>query len=151
MQRGRVYAQFMQTPLQHDEPRACPAHACPTLARSLDYARDHLARRIPLQTLADLAGLSTWRFSIVFRRHMGVPPHRYISQLRIARARELLWQGVPAASVADACGFYDQSHFSRHFKQHCGMTPGQYALQHREMPAATADFPGGAHALHPTT
>lgn len=104
-----------------------PLSGTPALACALDYARDHLAERIPLQTLADLTGLSLWRFSIVFRQQMGVPPHRYISQLRIARACELLRDGVSAASVADACGFYDQSHFSRHFKQQCGVTPGQFA------------------------
>jgi len=112
----------MQSGACHD-----PLSAPPTLARALDYARDHLAERIPLQTLADLTGLSLWRFSIVFRQQMGVPPHRYISQLRIARACELLRQGVSAAAVADACGFYDQSHFSRHFKHQCGVTPGRFA------------------------
>ncbi len=109
-------------PPRPDEPR-CKA----ALTRATEYVRQHLAEPIPLQTLAELAGLSPWRFSIVFRRHMGVPPHRYISLCRIERARQLLGQGMSAAAVADACGFYDQSHFSRHFKHHCGMTPGQYA------------------------
>lgn len=112
------------------------------LNRVTDYIARHLAEAIPLQTLAELAGLSPWRFSIVFRRHMGVPPHRYISLCRIERARELLRLGTPAAAVADACGFYDQSHFSRHFKHHCGMTPGQYALRSRRTPAAE---PAAAH------
>lgn len=110
-----------------------PSSASHALSRALDYARDHLAERIPLQTLANLAGLSPWRFSIVFRQQMGVPPHRYISRMRIARACELLRQGVSAAAVADACGFYDQSHFSRHFKHQCGVTPGQFAAAcHRD-------------------
>jgi AraC-like DNA-binding protein len=106
-----------------NEPRCLPA-----LTRVTDHVKRHLAEPLPLQTLAALAGLSPWRFSLVFRQHMGVPPHRYISLCRIERARELLQQGVSAATVADACGFYDQSHFTRHFKHHCGMTPGQYAL-----------------------
>lgn len=115
------------------------------LTRALDYAREHLAERIPLQTLADLTGLSLWRFSIVFRQQMGVPPHRYISQLRIARACELLREGVSAAAVADACGFYDQSHFSRHFKHQCGITPGQFAAtcQHQcdDLPTPSSGAP----------
>lgn len=106
-----------------DEPRCLPA-----LSRVTDHVKRHLAEPLSLRTLAELAGLSPWRFSIVFRQHMGVPPHRYISLCRIELARELLQQGVSAATVAGACGFYDQSHFTRHFKHHCGMTPGQYAL-----------------------
>lgn len=101
----------------------------PALTRVTDHIKRHLAEPLTLRTLAELAGLSPWRFSLVFRQHMGVPPHRYISLCRIEHARELLQQGVSAATVADACGFYDQSHFTRHFKHHCGMTPGQYALR----------------------
>jgi len=111
----------MQTVL-HREPPAPRA-----VSRAVAYVHEHLAERMTLEALAGLAGLSPWRFSIVFRQQMGVPPHRYISQLRIARACELLREGMSAVAVADACGFYDQSHFSRHFKHHCGVTPGQYA------------------------
>ncbi len=127
----------------HDEHRSRPA-----LTRALDYAKSHLAERIPLEALAELAGLSLWRFSIVFRQHVGVPPHRYISQLRVARACELLRQGMSAAAVADACGFYDQSHFTRHFKHHCGMTPGQYALQPRSARSSAASQAESVHAVH---
>lgn len=112
----------MQTLSLPDSPRGSAA-----LARVTDHVQRHLADRLPLRDLAELAGLSSWRFSIVFRRHMGMPPHRYISLCRIERARELLRQGMSAAAVADICGFYDQSHFTRHFKHHCRMTPGQYA------------------------
>ena len=97
------------------------------LSRAVSYVSEHLAEPISLEKLASLAGLSPWRVSIVFRQQMGVPPHPYISQQRIARARELLRAGMPPVAVADACGFYDQSHFSRHFKHQCGVTPGQYA------------------------
>lgn len=105
-----------------------PPAVPPSLQRALAYAHEHLGERMPLQTLAELAGLSLWRFAIVFRQHMGVPPHRYISQQRIRFAQQLLRNGMAAADVADACGFYDQSHFSRHFKSICGMTPGQYLM-----------------------
>lgn len=90
------------------------------------YIDQHLTEPMSLQELADLAGLSIWRFSSVFRQHLGVPPHRYISNRRIWLAQTLLRQGMSAAAVAGACGFYDQSHLSRHFKNQCGMTPGQY-------------------------
>jgi len=99
----------------------------PRLAAAIRHIHGRLGERIPLHELAALAGLSPCRFSRVFRQHMGVPPQRYIGQLRIERARELLARGMSPAAVADACGFYDQSHFSRHFKDYCGTTPGRYA------------------------
>jgi len=106
-------------------------HATPRspLVPALDYIQQHLSEHIRLETLAGLVNLSIWQFSVLFRQHMGIPPYRYVNQQRIACARTLLRQGMPSVEVAAACGFYDQSHFSRHFKQHCGMTPGQYSAR----------------------
>lgn len=115
-----------------------PARYPPALTRALEYVHAHLSERICLRALADLVGLSPGRLSNLFRHHLGVPPHRYIGRQRIAWASELLLHGMPAAAVADACGFYDQSHFSRHFKQHLGVTPGQYAIHHAGSPRAPA-------------
>jgi AraC-like DNA-binding protein len=76
-----------------------------------------------------VAGLSVWRFATVFREQVGVSPHRYICRLRVERAQALLRAGMSPAEAASEAGFYDQSHLSRHFKNLCGMTPGQYELQ----------------------
>ena len=96
------------------------------LQRVVEHVHCHLSDPLPLPQLAKLAGLSQWRLMTVFRQHLGVSPHRYINLQRIGRAKTLLHQGMSAAAVAGACGFYDQSHLSRHFKNLCGMTPGQY-------------------------
>jgi transcriptional regulator GlxA family with amidase domain len=97
-----------------------------SLQRVVEHVQHHLSDPLPLPQLAELAGLSQWRLMSVFRQHLGVPPHRYINQQRVGRAKALLHQGMSAVAVAGACGFYDQSHLSRHFKNLCGMTPGQY-------------------------
>ena len=108
------------------EPTAAPVPLPSALQRVVDHVHRHLTDPLPLQQLAELAGLSQWRLVAVFRQHLGVSPHRYINLQRIGRAKALLHQGMAAAAVAGACGFYDQSHLSRHFKNLCGMTPGQY-------------------------
>ncbi|WP_064504856.1 helix-turn-helix domain-containing protein [Frateuria defendens] len=100
-----------------------------SLQRVLAFAHANLSAPLPLEQLAAVAGLSQCRFALLFRRHMGMPPRRYISRQRVRHAKALLRQGVAAVNVADACGFYDQSHLSRHFKNVCGMTPGEY-LRH---------------------
>jgi AraC-like DNA-binding protein len=62
-----------------------------------------------------------------FTRTYGVAPHAYVLGRRIALARERLLDGQPAADVAAGVGFYDQAHFTRHFRRHVGTTPARYA------------------------
>ena len=92
----------------------------------LNYIEAHLGETLRLEHLAELSGLSLWRFATVFREHVGVSPYRYVDQQRVRRAQLLLLQRVPVARVASETGFYDQSHLSRRFKRLCGMTPRQY-------------------------
>ena len=103
-----------------------PVHRCTRFDRILDYIDRHLGEPLTLAQLASLADLSVWRFSTVFRQRMGLSPRPYIARRRVHRAQALLRQGMPPARVASETGFYDQSHLSRHFKNLCGMTPGQY-------------------------
>jgi AraC-like DNA-binding protein len=94
--------------------------------RVLHHIDQHISQPLALTDLAELAGLSIWRFATVFRQQVGISPHRYICQLRVQRAQALMRNGIPPATAASEAGFYDQSHLSRHFKSLCGMTPGQY-------------------------
>jgi AraC-like DNA-binding protein len=102
----------------------------------LRHIAENLNQPLTLSELADLAGLSMWRFATVFRQQVGVSPHRYICRLRLERAQALIRSGVPAATAASEAGFYDQSHLSRHFKSMFGMTPGEYMTASRQPPAA---------------
>jgi AraC family transcriptional regulator len=78
--------------------------------------------------LADLAkecGLSASQFGRAFRKSVGMPPHRWMLQQRIERAKVLLRAGETSLTgVALACGFSDQSHFTRCFSAWTGMSPG---------------------------
>jgi AraC-like DNA-binding protein len=58
---------------------------------------------------------------------VGLPPHAYQTQLRLARAKTLLAQGCEVGSVASETGFFDQSHFTQQFKRHYWVTPGNYS------------------------
>jgi len=78
-------------------------------------------------TSSALAGMSKCHLVHLFHREMGLPPHAYQIQLRVARARVLIAAGVPLAEVATMTGFADQSHLTRLFKRVVGMPPGQYA------------------------
>lgn len=108
--------------------RVIPA-ARPELARVRDYLHTHYAAPVSLQTLAEVAGFSSYHLCRLFSQEFGVPPHVYQNQVRIDHAKRLLAQGQSSVIVANATGFYDQSHFGRYFKRFIGISPRQYAAR----------------------
>ncbi|MFJ9340608.1 AraC family transcriptional regulator [Streptomyces sp. NPDC101733] len=78
-----------------------------------------------------LGGIHSTRLIRCFRRAYGLPPHAYLVGRRVARARELLLAGTPAAETAVAAGFHDQAHLTRHFGRHVGTTPAKFARSGR--------------------
>ena len=111
------------------DPPAPAMHPC--VAWAIRYIDEHLDERLSLNELAAKAGLSVWRFSTVFRQHAGISPRRYICEQRVQKVQALLARGESPASAALVAGFYDQSHLCRHFKNSCGMTPGQFVSRQR--------------------
>ncbi|WNC92434.1 AraC family transcriptional regulator [Paraburkholderia sp. FT54] len=95
-----------------------------TAARA--FIEAHFDEPVTLAQLAALSALSVSRFATVFRQQYGSSPYRYLCGLRIQRAQTLLLEGVPGSVVATEVGFFDQSHFGRHFKRCCGMTPSMF-------------------------
>ena len=61
-----------------------------------------------------------------FKNEVGITPHAYRMSCRIEKARKLLQEGMDVSSAALECGFFDQSHFHRHFKAMTTTTPGEY-------------------------
>jgi AraC-like DNA-binding protein len=96
------------------------------IARVRDYLETEFAEPIDLQQLADVADLSRFQLLRAFRRETGMTPHVYLTDCRVRAARRLLAQGDDVADVAAACGFSDQSHLTRIFKAHAGVTPGRF-------------------------
>jgi len=84
------------------------------------------APRVTLTALADAVGLSPYHALRVFVRAVGMPPHAWRNQLRLARAVGMLRRGTPVGTVAAHCGYADQSHFTRQFKRAYGVAPGHW-------------------------
>ncbi len=102
------------------------------MRRATEMIADNLAGDLPLATLAQACGLSLSYFTRAFKQSMGVPPHRWLVQQRVARARAMLQEtDMPLADIALACGFADQSHFTRVFAAHIGISPGAWRQQVR--------------------
>lgn len=118
-----------------------------------DAGREHAAVRritewldarseqnVSVHSLADVAGLSPYYLVPVFHKHVGMPPHKYQTMVRVHRARKLLRSGAAISEVAYRTGFCDQSHLNRCFKRTLGVTPGKYATV----------FPGASQRAHVT-
>ena len=97
-----------------------------SLAPVRRHLEDHLGELIPTAALAEMIGLTESHFIRAFHLEFGLPPHAYHLRLRLAFAVELLSSGLSVATVANECGFADQSHLSRKFKEVYGLTPAAW-------------------------
>lgn len=96
------------------------------------FVQQQLAEDISLEDMADATGLSRRQFSRAFSTQMGETPFRWLNRLRLERSMTMLKDSdSPLYCIAEACGFSDQSHFSKAFKQSIGITPALWRLEHR--------------------
>jgi AraC-like DNA-binding protein len=93
---------------------------------TLEFIHANFSENVTLTQISRLTGLSGFHLIHVFNQKVGLPPHAYLNQVRVNRARKLLSQGRSIAQVASETGFVDQSHLTRHFKRLLGVTPGQF-------------------------
>jgi len=98
-----------------------------TARKVTDYIERHLDGPLPLRELAGFAGLSVFHFLRCFKQCTGLPPHAYVRERRIERAKQLLaCDQIAIAEVAFRCGFSDQSSFARTFHRIVGATPREF-------------------------
>ncbi len=103
-----------------------PGRETSAVRRAQDLLRADAGATLGLADLASAVGLSPWHLNRVFARDVGLPPHAWRNQWRLAQAKTLLRLGQAPAEIAAALGFADQSHLHRHFKRAFGVTPGVY-------------------------
>jgi len=97
------------------------------------YILEHYTEEIDLEQCAANAHMSLSRFSHLFTERMGVSPRRFILQLRIDNAKELLlYSSLNISQIAESVGFSDPPYFSRLFSKYTGMSPQRYRKERRE-------------------
>lgn len=98
--------------------------------RTMAMIDSNLSGEMPISLLAEACHLSPAYFSRAFKQTTGVPPYRWLTRRRIERAMDLMRRTpMPLDEVAFACGFANQSHFTRVFSTAVGMSPGQWRRQ----------------------
>ncbi|MEK2607353.1 AraC family transcriptional regulator [Burkholderia arboris] len=95
--------------------------------RAKELLLAHLDGKIGLADVASACGLSRGYFVKAFHQTTGLPPHRWLIVQRVERAKEWMRNpNLPLSMIADACGFADQSHFSRTFMRLTGVSPRRW-------------------------
>ena len=102
--------------------------------KAREYLHAHLHQDVGMDELALACGVDRFRLTRAFKSAFGLPPHAYLVQLRLARARHWLAKGEPPADVAIALGFADQSHLGRWFVRAYGLTPAAYRKRCSNLP-----------------
>ncbi|MCX4850331.1 AraC family transcriptional regulator [Streptomyces sp. NBC_00893] len=94
------------------------------IAELRDYIHVNLSRRLTLDELAKVAGVSTSHFNRIFKAATGETPYQYVLRQRVERARDaLLHTDTSIADIALSTGFADQSHLTRSLRRAFGLTP----------------------------
>ena len=95
--------------------------------RVLDHIEAHLGKPIRVADLSALLHRTEAHFSRMFKRTFGVSPHAYVVRRRIERASRLMIESpTPLSEIALKCGFNDQAHLSKRFRQQTGATPAAW-------------------------
>jgi AraC family transcriptional regulator len=99
------------------------------------FIAERLHEPLTVDVLARRYGCSPFHFARLFRKVVGQPPHEYIIEKRIAKAKEMLsWTDLPIGEITRRIGFGTQAHFSATFRERVGITPTAYRASHGRDP-----------------
>lgn len=102
------------------------------MAELVQYISDNRAQPLQITDLAKRAGVSVSQLGRRFQAFCRVSPRAFIIKVRVmAACKELASSRDPITDIAKRNGFYDPSHFHRHFIKHLGMRPSEYRARYR--------------------
>ncbi|MXN79841.1 helix-turn-helix domain-containing protein [Burkholderia sp. 4701] len=110
------------------------ARADAIIERALEFIHARLDSALRVREVASAAGFESnlYGFIRLFSRYTGLPPHQYVMEARLERAKNMLLQGHGSVTdVALACGFNNMSHFSTAFKRRWAASPSQLIKRSR--------------------
>jgi two-component system, response regulator YesN len=90
------------------------------------YIEKNFSNDLTLQEVAEYVGMNPTYFSLLFKEEMKLSYIKYLTKLRMERAKILLREGYKVADVSEKVGYHTYRHFSELFKKQVGVNPGQY-------------------------
>jgi AraC-like DNA-binding protein len=107
------------------------------LSPVIGYARSHLAEPLTVPKMAEMANLSTSAFAHRFRNATGLPPYRFLKEMRLHHAHELLAEGrLTVSQISRQVGYASVSQFIHAFRNRYGVTPRAHAEWQSTQPAS---------------
>ena len=107
--------------------RAAGALDASRLAAVTDFVAANLDRDLSIAELAAIAALSPYHFARSFRRSTGLPPHRFVTALRMRCAADRLkHSSLAVEAIAEEIGFSNLHHFRRVFRMQFGCSPAAF-------------------------
>jgi len=100
-----------------------PAFMDLRVAKMVEYINKNYARKITVNSLAEMWNLNPVYLGVLFKNNMNVSIKRYLNTVRVNEAEKLLAQGETAARTAELCGFEDVFYFSKVYKEIKGCPP----------------------------
>lgn len=102
------------------------------IQEAVNFMEMNYQRELTVEEIALVCKLNRSYFSKLFKQNRGCPPQEYLIRLRLSKAAEMM--KTTAASIGDisaACGYPNQLHFSRAFRQRYGVSPREWRSQNR--------------------
>jgi transcriptional regulator GlxA family with amidase domain len=111
------------------QPKVWPTHAPMDrrIRTVIECLHANLCARTSIAELARSVNMSRWQFCRVFKTEVSQSPSHYISTLRMREAQRMLSETfLTVKEIRATLGDIDRSHFSREFKDFCGLTPSEF-------------------------
>lgn len=104
-----------------------------SILKVVEYLHDNYDQDFTNEELLNIANLSPYYFIRLFKKETGRTPQKYLVELKIDKAKELLsLSDYSVTEICFLCGFSEHSHFSKVFKKLTGSTPLRYRKNHRD-------------------
>lgn len=123
----RMYQYFLQMIKELIESRNQIQNVSGMMPKVVDFLELNYGKRISQQECADFFHINKDYLSRAFKKHTGIGMAKYLNNIRIRKAQELLKStDLQIQEIADRVGYFDSKYFSRQFKLATGMTPAQF-------------------------